>query len=245
MPKKNDEDTFVGILFVVILALAFFWVYAVPPIEAWWTAYGVWVEVGLLVLVGIGLYYVYWRHKISVEVDREIREKLAREADERTRFENEQRTKGLVKFESQDGAVRWGTSAEIERWKRKELEESLPNRIAQAIRDFRPSRRYHQEFPYQTELQGWLKSKFPMSQIELQTGSSRPDIVIEDIAIEVKGPTDNRALETLAAKCLKYSGYYKKVILVLFEPRFSESNYREIVSGMKRSFPFAEVIRKD
>ena len=52
----------------------------------------------------------------------------------------------------------------METWKREEAEQSLPNKVVQAIRDFEPSRRYHQEFPYQAELQGWLKSKFPSSQ---------------------------------------------------------------------------------
>lgn len=117
--------------------------------------------------------------------------------------------------------------------------------VVQAIQDFTPSRRYHNEFPYQAELQGWLRSKFPMSRIEIQTGASRPDIVIEDIAIEVKGPTDNAALNTLTTKCLKYSEYYNKIILTLFEPVFSESNFREIESGIERHFPHVRVVRKD
>jgi len=122
---------------------------------------------------------------------------------------------------------------------------SLLNLVVQAIEEFTPSRRYHNEFPYQAELQGWLKSRFPSSEIEVRRGASRPDIVIEDIAIEVKGPTDNRALETLTTKCLKYSEYYNKVIIVLFEPDFSETNFREIESGIERHFPHVRVVRKD
>lgn len=138
-----------------------------------------------------------------------------------------------------------GAQALIEEQKKKEEQDSLLNYIVQTIEEFKPSRRYHNEFPYQAELQGWLKSRFPTSKIEMQTGASRPDIVIEDIAIEVKGPTDNRALETLTTKCLKYSQYYDKVILVLFEPVFSESNFREIQSGVERHFPHVRILRKD
>ena len=90
-----------------------------------------------------------------------------------------------------------------------------------------------------------MKSKFPSARIEIQTGASRPDIVIEDIAIEVKGPTDNNALDTLTTKCLKYSRYYNKIILCLFEPVFSESNFREIEAGIEQHFPHVRVVRKD
>ncbi len=138
-----------------------------------------------------------------------------------------------------------GAQALIEEQKKKEEQNSLLNYVVQTIEAFRPSKRYHNEFPYQTELQGWLRARFPTSRIEIQTGASRPDIVIEDVAIEVKGPTDNRALETLTTKCLKYSHYYDKVILVLFEPVFSESNFREIQSGIERHFPHVRILRKD
>ena len=138
-----------------------------------------------------------------------------------------------------------GVQKLISEQRRKDNESSLLNSVVEAIQEFKPSRRYHNEFPYQAELQGWLKSRFPGSKIEIQTGASRPDIVIENIAIEVKGPTDNRALETLTSKCLKYSGYYDTIVMALFEPVFSESNFREIEAGIKRHFPHVRVIRKD
>ena len=94
------------------------------------------------------------------------------------------------------------------------------------------------------ELSGCLKHEFKISEIELQTGTSRPDIVIGDIAIEVKGPTTNEALNTLATKIFKYSHYYKHMIIVLFKPQFSERNYNELVAGIKRRYPEVEVIRK-
>lgn len=120
----------------------------------------------------------------------------------------------------------------------------LLSQIIDKINTFTPSRKYKNEFGYHTELQGWLKSHFPNSKVEFQTGSSRPDIIIDNVAIEVKGPTNNQALNTLTTKCLKYSNHYANIIIVLFEPSFSERNYHEILIGIKKSFPHVEVIRK-
>lgn len=117
--------------------------------------------------------------------------------------------------------------------------------LEDAIRAFQPSRRYGNEFGYHTELQGWLKSRFSAAKVEIQTGASRPDIVVGPVAIEVKGPTDTNALNTLTTKCLKYGQYYKHLIIVLFEPRFSEQNYNEIVAGINARLPGVTVIRKD
>lgn len=247
MPRRGKEELtpLEALIVVVVLALVFFYVYAVPPIEAWWAIYGIWVELGLLaLLISAAIVFVYVK-TASMRQDREERAKAAAEVEQRQRYAEEQRTKGLVEFVRYDGTSLWGSPGQVEEWRRKEEEESLPRRVVKEIEVFRPSRRYHNEFSYQTELQGWLKSKFPSSRIEIQTGASRPDIVIEDIAIEVKGPTDNRALDTLTTKCLKYSGHYRTVILALFEPVFSESNFREIEAGIKRIFPHVFVVRKD
>lgn len=168
---------------------------------------------------------------------------------EKQAFEEEQKAKGLVKFVDRFGNEKWGKPNEVERWKKEDeeakIKESLFNQVVESIKKFQPSRKYGNEFGYHTELQGWLKSHFQNARVELQTGASRPDIVIDNIAIEVKGPTDNQALNTLTTKCLKYSHYYTHLIIVLFEPIFSESNYSEIVEGIKRHFPNVEVIRKD
>lgn len=152
-------------------------------------------------------------------------------------FEFAQIAKGLVKYKTIDGGYKWGTKNESEK-------AQLYNQLYETIKEFEPSRQYRHEFGYHTELQGYLKSKFPKAKPELQTGSSRPDIVIADVAIEVKGPTDNPALNTLTTKCLKYSQYYKHLIIVLFETQFSENNYAEIIKGLKQHFPNVKVVRK-
>jgi hypothetical protein len=123
--------------------------------------------------------------------------------------------------------------------------EELFYKIIKSIKDFKTFKEYNNEESYHAGLYGWLKNQFPNAKAEFQVGASRPDIVIDDIAIEVKGPTDNQALDSLTTKCLKYEQYFKHLIIVLFNPVFSELNYREIASGIKKHFPHVEIIRKD
>jgi len=171
-----------------------------------------------------------------------------RAEQEKQAFEAQQRTRGLNKFVDRFGNEKWGASTELVKWRREDEEarfkESQFYQVVEAIKEFRPSRRYRDEYGYHTELQGWMRSRFPNSKVEILTGASRPDIVIGDIAIEVKGPTDNQALNTLTTKCLKYSQYYRNLIFVLFEESFSERNFNEIMQGVKRYFPHVEVIRE-
>ena len=119
------------------------------------------------------------------------------------------------------------------------------NRVVKSIERFNPSRTWRKELSYQIELQGWLKQEFPTANIEKTTGASRPDIVIDNIAIEVKGPTGNSELGTLSEKCLKYSEHYKNLAIVLFEPKFTEQRYSEIETGIKKYFPHVRIVRKD
>ncbi len=69
--------------------------------------------------------------------------------------------------------------------------------VVRLIRDFKPFGRYDFEQPYQGELAQWLKGHFKNTQIEVQRGASRPDIVVNGIAIEVKGPTSVEALNII------------------------------------------------
>lgn len=118
------------------------------------------------------------------------------------------------------------------------------DKVIKRIEAFTPSRNYASEEGYQGELQGWLKSEFPKAKVENRTGSSRPDIAIGDIAIEVKGPTDDSAIDSLGTKCLKYTQYYNQLVFVLFDKRYSEDNFAEVMKGIKRHFPNVRVIVK-
>ena len=69
---------------------------------------------------------------------------------------------------------------------------------------------------------------------EVQRGSSRPDIVVGDIAIEIKGPTDNQGLITIADKINRYSQHFEHIIVVLFEVQIFERFYNEWYEGIMR-----------
>lgn len=122
----------------------------------------------------------------------------------------------------------------------------LLNKIKKAIDIFVPSQEYKSEIGYHAELQGWLKANFPNSVVEYQIGRSRPDIVIGDIAIEVKGPTKKNELQTVADKCMRYSKNFKGgFIIVLFDVFVLPSFYKEWSECLKEQFPKVILIRKE
>ena len=98
--------------------------------------------------------------------------------------------------------------------------------------------------PYHINLARWLQGKFPILQVELQRGSSRPDIVIEDIVIEIKGPTYEEGLQSIDDKCLRYHHHLKKMFVVLFNIKTKKRFYDEWENGLKKYFPDVIVIKK-
>ncbi|MDG6219260.1 MAG: hypothetical protein QCI00_07450, partial [Candidatus Thermoplasmatota archaeon] len=80
---------------------------------------------------------------------------------------------------------------------------------------------------------------------EKQIGSSRPDIIIDKIAIEIKGPTLRRDLDSIANKCLRYNQHFEgPLIVVLFDIIVSDSYYQEWETGIKKTFPNVIIIKK-
>jgi hypothetical protein len=117
-------------------------------------------------------------------------------------------------------------------------------KVENSINSFKPSRKWEYERQYQDELYKWLKRDFPDTiEYEVTTGASRPDLVINDIAIEIKGPTGNAELNTLTTKFLKYSNHYPHFIIVLFDCSFSEGHFNEIYKGIKQVAPHVKIIR--
>src|SRR3989344_3023645 len=109
------------------------------------------------------------------------------------------------------------SNEEFETMKKQGTEEPLIV-VTDAIREFKPARDFENEWPYQIGLHGFLQRQFPMAKIEQSKGSARPDIVIGGIAIEVKGPTRQKDLDTIASKCMRYRQLFKKgLIVVLFK----------------------------
>ena len=108
-----------------------------------------------------------------------------------------------------------------------------------------PKRQLKREESYHLSLYVWLKKSFPSAKIEEQRGGARPDISIDDIAIEVKGPTKNPDLNSIANKCLIYPQYFPDgLIVVLFAVNVHDRRYNEWLKGMRKSFPDVRVIRK-
>ena len=152
--------------------------------------------------------------------------------------EKEMVEKGYVKYVNADGKEVWGTPEEAERM-------SYYNQVVEAIREFKPARGYQNERYYQYELYQWLKAKFKDVRLEEQRGSSRPDIVVGDIAIEVKGPTGYQDLQSIADKLVRYPEHFSHVIVVLFDVTANPARYDDWKRGLKKRFPEVSVIRKD
>ena len=223
---------------IVLLFLVYIvWVYAIQPIIEWVNqniTTIITIFIGLMVLAMV-ICILYWKYKTK------------KEAEERA-YEEGQKAKGFVKFVDRFGSKRWGKPNEVEKWEKEDEEarekEKLINQIIGEIENFKQSRNHRNEFPYQLELMGCLKSKFPNADIEQQKGSSRPDIVVGDIAIEVKGPTRTTDLGTIADECMRYCQHFEELIIVLFEVDVYERRYREWERGMKNTFPNVKIIKK-
>lgn len=107
-----------------------------------------------------------------------------------------------------------------------------------------PLRRYDKEIYYQDTLASFLRSKFPSTKIEDSRGSTRPDIVVKGIAIEIKGPTYYKDLQTVADKCLRYTQNFPNgMICVLFNVNVNENRYREWLKGVNTYYPDVKVVR--
>lgn len=234
----QDLPPWAQVLFLVLIAAFLIWIFLIEPLIAWLSQNILLVIIFILIVAIVA--YVYFSSLKAKKRKMELK---------KMEFERSQKEKGLFKFIDRFGKEYWVSGKDLHKLEKKDgeakVKESLFYRVKDSIKKFEPSREYRNEFGYHTELQGWLKSHFTNAKVELKTGASRPDIIIDNIAIEVKGPTDNSALNTLATKCLKYSQYYEYLVIVLFEPRFSESNYNEIIQGIKRHFRNVEIIRKD
>lgn len=167
----------------------------------------------------------------------------------RREFESIQKSKGLVNFIDRLGKEHWKKPSEVEKMKKEDAEarekESLLFRVVKEIEDYRPAReKLGLEYNYQLHLFGWLQKTFHSASFEKQKGSSRPDIVIDDIAIEIKGPTGGQELKTIADKAMRYSHHFSKIIVVLFELNVNSRYYDEWKSGLEKYHPNVEVIVK-
>ncbi|MER3448088.1 MAG: hypothetical protein C4291_15255 [Candidatus Dadabacteria bacterium] len=176
---SDDMTPVIGMIIIgVAVAVALFWVYAVPPIVAWWKVNWYWVVIGFVITVGLGGFGFYKRSIGSASS---------------STYNN------TSSSYSSDPVI-------THRYIAEEPDDSpsltLLNSVIKEINDFRPFSWYKFERQYQIDLARHLKKSFSQVQLEQQIGSSRPDIVVEKIAIEIKGPTISRALQTISDEIL-------------------------------------------
>ena len=212
-------------LFIGIFIMgAIMWAFWGEAITGWWNTWK-WIILLIIVVVSGGIIYYF--------IQKSKRKK---------EFENEQTSKGLVKFVDSSGKEKWGTSNQVKKWRE---EDNLMNKLVKEIKEFEPPReKLGLEYNYQLALHGWLKRSFPSAKIERQKGSARPDIIIQNIAIELKGPTTSGGLDTIASKAMRYRQHYDAFIVVLFETKVSHKYYEDWLKGMKEQYPKAVIIKK-
>ena len=219
----EDDDKrlsrFITVIAVVLVVGALLWVFVIQPAVAWVKAHAVVVgatfgSVAALALFAMVTYYI-------LRAGRENRDREAQRA-----YEAKQREKGLVKYVDVSGKTRWGKPEEAQ-------ENRRLTQVVRAIQGFEPGLHHNTEAGYHGELYQWLKANFPSTVIEQQIGPSRPDIVVGDIAIEVKGPTGPGDLKTLADKYLKYKRHWNSLVVVLFEVYASHMHYEDIKTSLE------------
>jgi len=123
---------------------------------------------------------------------------------------------------------------------------AILQQIIGEIIDFKPILNdYNFELPYHIDLARFLMNKYPNAQVEIQKSSARPDIVINNIAIEIKGPTTEKGLQTIADKCIRYPQHFdKNLIIVLFDLKVTNRFYNDWETGIKQNFPNVTIINK-
>ena len=132
-------------------------------------------------------------------------------------------------------------------WEPGEMKDVFSRNVWNEILNFRPSRQYDNEGGYHNELFNYLQNKFHQAQSNKRVGSSQPDIRIEHIAIEIKGPTGKNQLRDLSHKVIRYlaGGHHTLLFIVLFDPQkeISPAYFKDLKDGLLK-IPKVGVITK-
>lgn len=129
------------------------------------------------------------------------------------------------------------------RKKSKLLEQERVDNIPTLIKDldnkissYKPLRYHSKEEPYQMELAWFLRNHFETLDIEVFKNDSRPDIVIDEIAIEIKWPTNKWELRTIPDKIIRYLKERDYLFIVLFKVEVDENYYKEWKEDIYNTF---------
>ena len=117
------------------------------------------------------------------------------------------------------------------------IDPELVNDIVEEIKSYKPSRKTSTELPYETGLHGFLSKSFPQLETQITRGRTRPDIVIGNIAIEIKGPTTMTHINSLGDKLLRYPEFWGKLIIVLFDIQVSDGQLNDIKKATAKHHP--------
>jgi hypothetical protein len=212
-----------------------------------------------------------WKEKILLRLDSKMIRQLARENRVHPEFidhptdndyidaiKNGVPLKDIITFAKRNHVGIRDILNEMEELKIKEDTREMTNdgnavkdfydQVVREIKLFQAYGSYNYESPYHMQLLGYLKGKFPSSKIESEKTrvSSRPDITIDGIAIEVKGPTGEKELQTIADKCLRYCPSHPKgMIIVLFDisPTI-QFYYDDWYKNIIKTYPDIRIISK-
>jgi hypothetical protein len=122
--------------------------------------------------------------------------------------------------------------------------DDILERSIHAIEGYSPTTVYPDSERYRAEMGAYLRENLSGHTVEVHDHWSKPPIVIDTIAVDVKGPADDHALETLSTNCLQYARSYRSLIVVLFDRRFSSDHYDDMIAKLEGIFQNVTVILK-
>jgi len=197
-----------------------------------------------IILIGIYFTYKNYRDKINLEIEKE-KGKI-----EKTKFEREQREKGLEKYVNRFGEEMWveidKLSQTLENERRIiEGENNEVKKISYLIENYK-GLKYNNEAEYERDLHLYLLKYYPNCKRQSGDNTKRPDLKIGDIAIEIKGPTTRESLKTIGHKSLLYLLNHKYLIIVLFDPTFNENDdlFRQLKMALLKDSRIKLIIKR-
>lgn len=231
---RQESNPLGQIVGMIVFLGALFYVFVWPPLVAWWAING-WIVLTILGIIGAFFLWLFLRWLFKGDNSSNV-------ANNRRSY-SETSTSYRPYSPHIADEFNPNTSISYDNHMKHQFDETRTE-IVEMIQSFKPFRQYKSEKEYQIGLAHYLKTKFSETRIEEQKDSSRPDITIGKIAIEVKGPTTTRGLESIASKIVRYRNNFEDgLIIVLFDMQATERYYEEWHTGVKATWPAVEVVR--